>query len=123
VKTVDRGLACLLILGALLHIMGSWMGYRHAPEMLLWSLAASLATLLVAALNLLRVGRPHDRPLAWVCVGGCLGHIAIALGYGAISGNVLDLRVLINALAAAVLAVFSLRTAVGTMDGTSVAAA
>jgi len=67
----------------------------------------------VAALNLLRVGRPHDRPLAWVCLGGCLGHIAIALGYGAISGNVLDVRVLINALAAAVLAVFSLRTALG----------
>ena len=109
-KTVDRGLAWLLVVGALLHAMGSWAGYRNSPATLLWALSGSVEGLLLGALNLLRVGRPHDRPLAWVCFGGCLAHIAVALGFGKVIGNVLDPRVLINAIDAAALAALSLRT-------------
>jgi len=123
VRTVDYGLAWLLVLGGLGHAMGSWTGYRHSPETLLWALSGSLAALLLAALNILRVGRPRDRPLAWVCFGGCLGHIGVALGFGTVIGNIFDPRVLINAIDAAALAALSLRTVAQTSRATPSAAA
>ena len=65
-KVLDRVLGWLLVVGGLLHALGSWAAYRNAPPELLWALSGSLAALLLAALNLLRAGRPQDRPLAWV---------------------------------------------------------
>jgi hypothetical protein len=107
---VDRGLAWLLVLGALGHLFGSWSGYRQQPETLVWALSGSLAAMLVAAINLLRVGRPHDRGLGTVCLAGSLAWTAVALGFGSAIGNVLDVRVLIHAATAALLAAMSLRT-------------
>ena len=109
-RTLDRGLAWLLVLGGMGHAIGSWTGYRKSPETLLWALSGSVAALLLASLNLLRVGRPHDRPLAWVCFGGCLAHIGVALGFGTVIGNVFDPRALISAIDAAALAALSLLT-------------
>jgi hypothetical protein len=83
------------------------------PETLLWSLSGSLAGLLLASVNILRVGRPRDRGLAWVSFAGCLGWIAVALGFGKVIGNIVDFRALTHAINAAVLAVLSLRTAIG----------
>ncbi len=107
---VDRGLAWLLVLGALGHLFGSWSGYRQQPETLVWALSGSLAALLVAAINLLRVGRPHDRGLATVCLAGSVAWTAVALGFGSAIGNVLDPRVLMHAVTAVLLAAMSLRT-------------
>jgi hypothetical protein len=81
------------------------------PTLLVWSLSGTLAGLLLASLNLLRTGRPGDRALAWVSFAGCLGWIAVALGFGVASGNVLDVRALTHAINAAVLAALSLRSA------------
>jgi hypothetical protein len=107
---VDRGLAWLLVLGALGHLFGSWSGYRQQPETLVWALSGSLAAMLVAAINLLRVSRPHDRGLATVCLAGSLAWTAVALGFGSAIGHVLDVRVLIHAVNGALLAAMSLRT-------------
>ena len=52
--------AGLLVMGGLLHAWGSFMGYGSEPETLLWSLSASLAAILLAVMNLLRIGRPAD---------------------------------------------------------------
>ena len=109
-NTLDRIFGWLLVVGGLLHAWGSWTGYRSSPELLLWAWSGSLAALLLAALNLLRVTRPHDRALAWVSFAGCLAWIAVALGFGKAIGNVLDPRALIHAINAALLAAMSLRT-------------
>jgi hypothetical protein len=77
---------------------------------LLWSLCASLAALLVAAVNLLRVERPSDRPLAWIALFGSLAWAAGAFAFGALIGNVFDFRALIHGLSAVILAGFSLKT-------------
>jgi hypothetical protein len=108
---VDRGFGWLLAVGGLLHAVGSWKAYAGQPEVLVWSLSASLAALLLAALNLLRVGRRGDRALAWVCAAGCVAWIGVALGFGAAIGHVLDPRALYHAISAAGLAAFSVRSA------------
>jgi hypothetical protein len=110
-KILDRILGWLLVIGSLLHAWGSWMAYANQPETLLWSLSASLAGLLIAALNLLRVNRPGDRTLAWVCVAGSLAWAVVAFAFGRIIGNVLDPRALIHLLNALGLAALGLRFA------------
>jgi presenilin-like A22 family membrane protease len=110
-RTVDLTFGWLLVVGSLLHGVGSVVGYRDMPVTLVWSLSGTLAGLLLASLNLLRARRPGDRGLAWVSFGGCLGWIAVALGFGAVSGNLFDVRALIHAVNAVVLASMSLRTA------------
>jgi hypothetical protein len=112
-KTIDRILACVLILGGFGHAAGSVLGYRHEPLTLLWALSASLFSLLVAAVNLLRAVRPTDRPLAWIA---CVASVALsisALMFGFLIGNPFDARALVNGLVALALAGFSLKTALG----------
>lgn len=112
-RTVDRVFGWLLFLGGIGHGLGSVRAYAHKPELLLWALCATLAGWLLAALNLMRVGRPADRTLAWVSFFGCLAWVAVAVAFGRLVGNMLDFRALINLILALVLAAFSLRTALG----------
>jgi hypothetical protein len=110
IGTIDRVFGWLLVLGAALHAFGSVTGYGTQPELLVWSLSGTLAALLLAVLNLIRAGRPTDRALALVCLVGSIAWIAVALGFGAAIGNVLDPRALIHAVNAGALAAFSVRT-------------
>jgi exosortase/archaeosortase len=64
-------------------------------------------------MNLLRVGRPADRTLAWVSFAGCVGWVVVAVAFGRLIENMLDFRPLINLILALSLAAFSLRTALG----------
>jgi hypothetical protein len=100
----------LLVVGGLLHAGGSWHAFHNDPPRLLWALSGSLAALLVAAVNLLRVGRPTDRPLAWVSFAASAAWVAVAVGFGAVLGHLADPRAVIHAVTAAVLAALSLRT-------------
>jgi hypothetical protein len=100
------------VVGGLLHAVGSWHAFHNDPSQLVWTLSGSLAALLVAALNLLRAGRPTDRPLAWVSFFASLAWFAVAVGFGAAIGHLADPRALIHAVNAAVLAGLSLRTLV-----------
>ena len=109
-KTVDRAFGWLLVLGGLLHAVGAWNANHAKPDILLWALTGSLAAFLIAALNLLRVERPHDRPLAWLSLAGSIAWLAVALSVGALAGNFLDVRVASNVLNAAVLAAMSIRS-------------
>jgi hypothetical protein len=109
-KTLDRTFAWLLILGAVLHGAGSVAAGRNNSQLLVWALSGSLAALLVAGLNLLRVNRPLDRPLAMLSFLGSLGWAAVAIGFGISIGNVFDFRPLYHSIAALVLAALSLRT-------------
>lgn len=102
-----------MVVGALGHAMGSHRVYGQNPELLLWSLCASLAELLLAALNLLRAGRPDDPALAWVSFAGCLGQLVAVIAFGKLIGNFFDFRPLIQGVVTLALAGFSLRTALG----------
>jgi hypothetical protein len=110
VKTVDRTFGWLLVLGGILHGIGSIVTLRQQPDVLVWALAGSLAALLVAALNLMRVSRPADRVLAWVSAAGTVAWMSVAIGFGLVIGNVLDPRVLYHTIAGVFLTVFSIRT-------------
>jgi len=111
-KTADRSIAVLLVVACLLHTYGSLVYYRNVPITLVWSLSGSLAGLLVAAVNFLRVGRPGDHPLAWISLVGSLGWFAVAFAIGKVTGHVLDFRPLTHMILAAALVAMSIRTLV-----------
>jgi hypothetical protein len=92
--------------------MGSVAALRNKPDVLVWALSGSLAALLVAALNLMRVNRPADRTLAWVSAAGSIAWTLVAIGFGASIGNVFDPRAMYHTITGIVLAAFSARTAV-----------
>jgi hypothetical protein len=104
---LDRGLGGLLVIGSLLHAAGSLRAYASEPTTLVWALSASLAGLLLAAVNIVRANRGHDAALAWICIVGCAGWIGQAFAFGVTIGNPLDPRVLIHAGNAAALVVFA----------------
>ena len=108
--TVDRVFGWLLVVGGLLHAVGSWYGLHNNPPQLVWALSGSLAALLVAALNLLRVGRSTDRPLAWTSFAASLAWVVVAIGFGVAIGHPADPRAVFHAVIAAVLAGLSLRS-------------
>lgn len=109
-KTVDCLFGWLLVLASLMHGAGSVLAYGHKPELLLWAEAATLAGLLLAAINLLRADRPGDRTLAWVSCAGCVGWTVVAFGFGHLAGSRFDPRALSHEAIALVLLVFSLRS-------------
>ena len=110
-KTIDRIFAAILILGGIGHSLGSYLGYKHEPVTMLWSLSASALVFVVAALNLLRSGRTNDRPLAWIAFAGSLVWACLAFTFGVLIGNVFDFRPLTHAVAGLALAAFSLKAA------------
>jgi hypothetical protein len=110
---LDRIFGALLLIGSGLHVVGSISSYSSFSPELVWALSGSLAGGLIAVLNLIRAGRPRDLTLAWTaCIGSVLW-VAISIAFGMSIGSVLDPRVLWHAITATVLAVFSLRTAMG----------
>ena len=103
-------LFCLLMVGAAAgHFFGTLTLIEHGTTLFVWSLAGVLAAALLVALNVMRIGRPDDRTLAWVCLVGCLCWVVIALMFGSSVGNVMDPRALYHAFAALGLAVLSWR--------------
>ena len=109
-KTLDRVFGCLLILGGVGHTLGSFAGYGSKPELLLWSLSASLFIFLLGAVNLVRAGRHGDRPLGWITLPFNLCQFAACLQFGHIIGNMADPRVIGFSVITLVLAAMSLRS-------------
>jgi hypothetical protein len=62
-QAIDRTFGCLLLLGGIGHVFGSWPAQ---PVARLWAEAAAFAIFLLAAIDLLRTARPTDRALAWI---------------------------------------------------------
>lgn len=112
-RFIDRALSALLILGAAGHTFGVLQFYRDQPHPLFWSLTETVLVLLLAAVNLLRVDRPSDRGLAWVCALFSATYIVISLYFGRLIGDMLDFRVIAFGLVALGLTLLSLRTALG----------
>lgn len=110
-RTTDRVFGWLLALGGIGHGLGSYRAYSHEPMNLLWALCGSFAVFLLAAINLLRAARKHDVALSWISFCGCLVWILFVVWFGLLIGNMLDFRPLVNIVVTAVLAFFSLRSA------------
>jgi hypothetical protein len=111
-KTLDRVLGCILILGGVGHTFGSLQFYRHEQLTLLWALSFSLFIFLLGALNLVRAGRPADTTLAWICLVAGLCHIVATLRFGVLISNLFDFRVVLFILVTVGLCAMSLRTIV-----------
>jgi peptidoglycan/LPS O-acetylase OafA/YrhL len=109
-KILDRILGCLLILGGIGHTLGSFQTYKTDPMTLLWSLCASLFVFLLAAINLIRAGRPADTALAWLCLAAGLCWIVASLRFGALIGNLFDFRPMVFAVITLGLCAMCVRT-------------
>ena len=111
-KNLDRSFAVLLMLGAVGHTLGSFKTYGGQPIVLLWALCASVLIVLLGAINLLRVSRPADAALAWICVGATVCWLACTLTFGHLLDNFLDFRIVIFAVLSIGLILFGVRRAV-----------
>jgi hypothetical protein len=111
-KTLDRVLGCILILGGVGHTFGSLQFYKHDQLTLLWSLSFSLFIFLLGALNLVRAGRPNDTTVAWICLVAGLCHIVATLRFGVLISNLFDFRVVLFILVTVGLCAMSVRTIV-----------
>jgi hypothetical protein len=110
---LDRMAGWLLAIGAAGHAYGTYESYPFVTVTFVWSLAGSVAAGLLAAINLLRINRPHDSSLAWISVAGCVAWLLIAVGFGLVANSLRDARVAYHIVVTAVLLVFSLRSALG----------
>jgi hypothetical protein len=108
-RWIDRALSLLLILGGVGHTFGVIDFYKNKPDTLIWSLTDSVLIFLLAAINLLRSGRPFDRPLAVIATCGSIANLVIALEFGRLIGNMTDFRVLLFAIISLGLTAFGLR--------------
>ncbi len=109
-KTLDRILGGLLLLGACGHTAGTLIGYAHKPELELWSLCASCFVFLLATVNLLRAGRPGDKALGWIALVFNLLWIPSVVWFGMQIGNLVDPRVVGFIVIALGLCAMSVRT-------------
>lgn len=116
-KIVDRSLGWLLLLGGVGHTYGAFQAYAHQSQTFVWALSGSLAVMLLAVVNLVRVERADDRTLAWVSFAGCAGWIALTLVFGKTTRDFMDPRVIYHVVVSLALAFFSLRTALGWSGG------
>jgi Na+/H+-dicarboxylate symporter len=91
-KVVDRIFGGLLALAACGHTVGTFLWTQPMSGIFIWSLGSSLAAGLLAALNLVRAGRPNDKTLALITMVGTACWALVALGFGISIGNVLDPR-------------------------------
>ncbi|HUB29134.1 MAG TPA: hypothetical protein VL967_05525 [Terracidiphilus sp.] len=109
-KKVEIVCAGILVLGAIGHSIGSYYFYKTVPLTLLWALGSSLALLLLACINFLRIYRPGDRALAWICFFGNVAWVAACVAFARLIGNPFDVRPDLQGVAALLLAVFSIRS-------------
>jgi len=109
-KTLDRILGGLLLLGGCGHTAGTLIGYAHKPELELWSLCASCFVFLLAAVNLLRAGRPGDKALGAIALGFNVLWMPSVVWFGMQIGNLLDPRVVGFLVISAGLCGMSVRT-------------
>lgn len=106
-KVVDRTFGWLLVLASCGHTLGTLKLVPFMSQMFAWSLGSSLAAALLGILNIVRVGRPQDRTLAAIAAIGTAGWVLLALAFGKSIDNMLDPRVVTNAVIAIVLVVFA----------------
>jgi len=103
-RTIDRIFSVLLALAAC--TAGTVLRAQPMSGIFIWSLGSSLAAGMLAALNVVRAGRPDDKTLAVITAVGtaCWGLVAFAFGLSI--HNVLDPRPLGHVVISIALVIF-----------------
>jgi hypothetical protein len=112
-RIVDRIFGWLMVVAALLHCIGTLTAHL-SEDMTLWSLGAGLGELLLASINLMRVGSAGGSHTAWVSFAGCLGWLVVIAGFAHLIHSFVDLRVAIQGVVTLMLAVMSARSTLRT---------
>jgi hypothetical protein len=99
-----------LLLGGVGHTFGSFIGYGSKPELLLWSLSASLFLFLLGTLNFVRASRSADRTLGWITLVFNPCQLVAAIQFGRLINNLYDPRVIGFCVITLVLTAMSART-------------
>lgn len=105
-RTVDRIFGILLALASCGHTVGTILWTEPLSGIFIWSLGSSLAGGLLAALNIVRAGRPNDKTLAVIAAIGTACWALVAFGFGVSIHNVLDPRPLGHVVISITLVVF-----------------
>lgn len=109
------GLAGLLILGAVLHMVGAWRQIPHRSTEIVWSMGAALSGVLIGFLQILSIRRPEDASLALLATAGALSWAAVAQAFGRAIGNRYDFRVLWHEVCAMGLALLAATSLIGAL--------
>jgi len=106
-RIIDRIFGILLALASCGHTVGTILWTEPLSGIFIWSLGSSLAGGLLAALNIVRAGRPNDKTLAVITGIGTACWTLVAFGFGVSIHNVLDPRPLGHVGISIILVVFS----------------
>ncbi len=98
-----------MIVGAGLHVAGSFATYTTAPDALLWSLSAGAFEALLGGVNLVRASRRRDAALALLSLLGGIVWLGVVVSFARLVGNPFDPRVLVQGGVALVPTALSLR--------------
>jgi len=99
-----------MVVGAGLHVAGSFSTYTNAPDALLWSLCAGAYEALLGGVNLVRSTRRRDVALAWLSLLGGIFWLGVVVSFARLVGNPFDPRVLVQGGVVLVPTALSLRT-------------
>jgi hypothetical protein len=106
-RIVDRIFGVLLALASGGHTVGTILWTAPLSGIFVWSLGSALAGGLLAALNIVRAGRPQDKTLAAIAGIGTACWALVTLSFGLSIHNVFDPRPLGHVIISIVLVVFS----------------
>ncbi len=110
-KRIDYLFAALLILFSAGHgFLGTLAADGWNSSASVWSFSGSVAAWLVAAINILRTGRPHDKGVAVIALAGSLSWIGLMAWLAVVAHMISDVRIWLFVGTAAGLVGFSIRT-------------
>jgi hypothetical protein len=110
-KIIDRGLGILLLIGAGAHTFGAIKLYGSNLNELWLALCVTLLIVLLGTLNLVRSRRGYDHVFARITVAATASWLGATVALGAITGNFLDPRVIVNIVVCTGLIIIGLRSA------------
>lgn len=110
-RVTDYAFSAALILFAAAHgFIGSPATYGWSSPQAVWSFSGTIAAWMIAAVNILRAGRPGDRSLAVVALAGAVAWIGLIVWLASLSGAFSDIRMVLHIGAGTGLAIFSVRS-------------
>ena len=106
-RIVDRIFRILLALVSFCHAVGAILWTGPHSGIFIWSSGSALAGGLLAALNIVRAGRPNEKTFAVITGIGTACWALVTVGFGLSIHNVLDPRPLGHFVISIILSVFS----------------
>ena len=110
-KQADYALSVILIVLSAGHgFVGTLAAEGWDSSTSMWSFSGSVAAWMIAAVNILRVGRPADKGVAMVALLGALSWVGLMVWLAVVAHMIADIRIWLFISVAAGLSLFSIRT-------------